>query len=548
MSTAAAPLGARFLLWHRVRANALAVPSRIAVRDANGSLTYAELWRESGRVAAALVAHGIGRGDRVGMLLPKSAACVSTMLGILRSGAAYVPVDPRAPAARAAFVLRNARVRAVVGRANLLAQLDEHREDWTPDIVIVFGAGQVDWMPKDSTLDWTALADAAELAEPAGVNENDPAYILYTSGSTGQPKGVVISHRNALTFVDWGIESFSVSQDDVLSNHAPHHFDLSVFDIYCALHTGACVSIVPDRLSPFAAELATWIEDQGISVWYSVPTALIKLLRAGQLERYRFPRLRVILFAGEVFPVKYLREVMAAFPRAEFHNLFGPTETNVCTWYALPRPLDESVLELSIGHVCRNMDAIILRDDGGRAGIGEEGELLIGGHGVMLGYWGLPERTNAVRIQNPLHSDYADPVHRTGDQVRIQPDGSFQFLGRRDHMIKTRGYRVELGEVEAALHAHAAVRTAVVAAIPHDELGSVLHAAVAPEDGHRIDLAELTSFLLHRLARYAVPEGIHVFDDLPTTSTGKQDRTAVLALILAARAMTSKTERTDGVA
>ena len=212
----------------------------------------------------------------------------------------------------------------------------------------------------------------------------------------------------------------------MLSNHAPHHFDLSVFDIYCALHSGAVVTIVPDRLAPFPAQLAAWIEQEGITVWYSVPSALVRLLKQGQLERFTYPALRTLCFAGEVFPVKYLRAVMERFPSSEFHNLFGPTETNVCTWYRVPRPLPS--------------------------------QLLISGGTVMLGYWALPEKTSAVRIQNPLHQDYADPCHRTGDRVRVQPDGSFLFLGRRDHMIKTRGYRVELGEVEAALLAHPAVR------------------------------------------------------------------------------------------
>lgn len=526
------------LLWHRIRERALAAPERVAVRDGRDSLTYGALWEASGRLAAALAARGIGRGDRVGMLLPKSLECIVSILGVLRAGAAYVPVDPRAPAPRVAFVLSNARVRGVISRASLLAPLAEHRDGWTPDTAILVGGGAIPWLPAADVLRWESLPEAAVVPDAPGAHEGDPAYILYTSGSTGMPKGVAISHRNALTFVEWGLVSFALEADDVLSNHAPHHFDLSVFDIYCALHAGAVVSIVPDRLSPFPAELARWIETEGITVWYSVPTALVRLLKQGRLERFTYPRLRTILFAGEVFPVKYLREVMACFPTAQFHNLFGPTETNVCTWYTVPRPLPDSVLDLPIGHGCANMDAVVVRDDGARAGVGDEGELVIGGPGVMLGYWGLPERTAAVRVQHPLHQDYADPVHRTGDRVRVRPDGSFQFLGRRDHMIKTRGYRVELGEVEAALHAHPSVRSAVVAALPDDEIGSRLHAAVSPEDGLHVDTAELTTFLLERLARYAVPDSILVLPELPTTSTGKSDRTAVLALILAAQRQT----------
>jgi amino acid adenylation domain-containing protein len=469
------------------------------------------------------------------MLLPKSVECVATMLGVLRSGAAYVPVDPRAPARRAAFVLRNATVRAVVGRPALLAALADHREGWSPELALLVGGGTVDWLSAGAMMPWRSLPEGASPDLPRNVHEGDPAYILYTSGSTGVPKGVVISHRNAITFVDWAIESFGLMADDVLSNHAPHHFDLSVLDIYGALHVGATVSMVPDRLAAFPQQLTEWIERDGITVWYSVPSALVRLLKQGGLERFTFPRLRTILFAGEPFPVKYLREVMERFPAAAFHNLFGPTETNVCTWYAVPRPLGADVLDLPIGHGCANMDALVIRDDGVRAGVGDEGELLIGGPGVMLGYWGLPEKTASVRIQHPLHTDYADPVHRTGDRVRIQPDGSFLFLGRRDHMVKTRGYRVELGEVETALLAHPDVRSAVVVVLPDDDVGATLHAAVAPEEHAVIDVEALTTFLLGRLARYAVPESVLVLDELPTTSTGKSDRSAVQDLIISSR-------------
>jgi amino acid adenylation domain-containing protein len=522
------------LLWQRVRAHAEATPSRAAVRLGTQSLTYGELWSRSGNLAAALASRGIGRGDRVGIVLPKSPECVVAMLGILRAGAAYVPVDPRAPAARQAFVLGNAAVRGVIGTPPLLAAIGSHSGAWAPTVTVLHGAGErPDWLARTVVGSLDVLPTAEPPVDADGAHEGDPAYILYTSGSTGNPKGVVISHRNAITFVEWGLESFGIGADDVLSNSAPHHFDLSVFDIYCALHAGAVVSIVPDRIAAFPTQLADWIERDGITVWYSVPSALVRLLQQGKLERYTFPRLRALLFAGEVFAVKHLREVMTRFPKAEFHNLFGPTETNVCTWYHVPRPLPETMTDLPIGHVCRNMAAVVLRDDGGAAGPGEEGELLIAGPAVMLGYWGLPDRTQAVRVQNPMHDAYADPCHRTGDRVRIEPDGSFRFLGRRDHQIKTRGYRVELGEVEAALLAHPAIRMAGVVALPDEEIGSRLHAAVAPEDGMLVELAELTTFLLEKLARYAVPEHIVVLDELPVTSTGKLDRTGLRDRILA---------------
>jgi len=522
-------------LWQRIGEWARREPQQIAVRDGSSALSYGELWAMSGHLAQLLLARGIGRGDRVGMLLPKSVECVVTMLGVMRAGAAYVPIDPRAPAMRAAFVLRNAAVRAFVARPELASAIGVHRDGWNPEFAVLVGRGDVNWLDPMSTTRWGTTPPHPELQVPLNLHEGDPAYILYTSGSTGVPKGVVISHRNALTFVEWGLESFDIGAADILSNHAPFHFDLSVFDVYCALHAGATVCIVPDRLVPFPAQLASWIVDQEITIWYSVPSALTQMLKQGQLRQRDLSRVRTVLFAGEVFPLKYLRDVMPCFPNAGFHNLFGPTETNVCTWYTVPRPIPESMIDLPIGRGCANMDAIVLHDDGRPAIPGEEGELLIGGPGIMLGYWGQAEKTASVRIQNPLHSNFADPVHRTGDRVRILPDGTLQFAGRRDHMVKTRGYRVELGEIEAALHAHPAVRSAIVTALPDDEIGARLHAVIAAEDGIVADPVAISAFLLERIARYAVPESITVLPDLPVTSTGKADRSAIRELLRTAR-------------
>lgn len=525
------------LLWHGVQQHVMATPDREAVRGDGHTLSYKELWDLSERIARYLRSRGVTRGVRVGIVLPKSPTCIAAMLGVLRTGATYVPVDPRAPAARQAFVLDDARVSAVIGAPALLEDIGPSRGDLALLCAVLHGVGdRPEWLAADRVERLETLPDLPPVVDADEGHEGDPAYILYTSGSTGNPKGVVISHRNAISFVNWGRQSFAIDSRDILSNHAPHHFDLSVLDIYGALHSGGVVAIVPDRLSPFSAMLAEWIVREGITIWYSVPSALIRLLKQGRMERFSFGKLRTVLFAGEPFPVKYLRDVMAAMPHTEFHNLFGPTETNVCTWYRVPRPLPEDVSELSIGHVCANQSAVILRDDGLQASIGEEGELLIGGPSVMLGYWRMPERTHAVRIQNPLHADFADPVHRTGDRVRIQQDGSFHFLGRRDHMIKTRGYRVELGEVESALMAHPAVRMAIVVALPDDEVGHKLYAAVSLEDTCSLTHDEIIPFLLEKIPRYAVPESTIVLDELPTTSTGKLDRTGVRDRILAHRA------------
>lgn len=522
-----------YLLWHKAAASARLHGDRPAIRDGGTTLTHAELHVASDALAALLAREGLERGDRVGLWAPKQARGIVAMLAASKAGGVYVPVDPSAPVQRAAFILGDAGVRVLVTSRRLLESLEQQLGSIPTlrAIVVVDDDGALLQQAPVRRLGWGAAVRGEPAPPIAGCTDADPAYVLYTSGSTGTPKGVVISHRNALQFVDWAVDTFAVGPDDRMSNHAPFHFDLSVFDIYSALHTGGSVTIVPDRLAPFPVELAKWIEAQGITTWYSVPSALVRLLKHGHLERFAFPALRTILFAGEVFPVRHLAEVMQRFPTTRFYNLYGPTETNVCTWMEVPRPLDPEGPELSIGHACANFECFALTADGRRAAAGEEGELLARGPGVMLGYWNLPERTRQNLVQNPLHSAYADPVYRTGDIVRVREDGAYTFIGRRDHMVKTRGYRVELEEIEHVLHADERVRGAVVVAIPDEEFGARLRAAVMLEGDAALTAADLARLCAARLPSYAVPEHFAFLDELPRTSTGKVDRRALLDLL-----------------
>ena len=515
-----------YLLWHAPAESARRFPDRPAVQDATTTFTHRELHELSNGVAGLLTSRGLTRGDRVGMWMPKQARSVAVMLGVSKCGGIYVPVDPQAPVDRAAFILGNADISVLVTSRRLLASLSHHLESFASlraVLVVDDQGGELSQTPVP-TLGWGSVMPSGETPAIANAVDSDPAYMLYTSGSTGTPKGVVISHLNALTFIEWTIATFQIRPEDRLSGHAPLHFDLSVFDIYAALGTGACVVMVPDRIAPFPAEFAKWIEEQKITVSYMVPSAFIRLLKHGELERFSYPLLRTILFAGEVFPVKHLREVMPHFPQAEWYNLYGPTETNVCTWMHVPKPLVQET-ELSIGTSCENFDCFALTSDGRKARPGEEGELVVRGPGVMLGYWKLPERTAKNLTPNPLHKDFTDLIYRTGDLVRVLEDGtSFQYIARLDHMVKTRGYRVELEEIEHVLHANTRIRNAAVVAIPDDEVGARLRAAVVVEGGNGLSQQELASHCATKLPSYAIPELFVLMAELPTTSTGKVDR------------------------
>jgi amino acid adenylation domain-containing protein len=510
-----------FLLQQLLAASTERTPEAVAVRARGRELTYAELDARSSQLAHLLHERGVVRGDRVGLWFPKSVESVVAMLGVLKAGAAYVPLDPQAPAQRVAGIAADCGLRAAVTTAERLPALAPVGPACA---VLVSGrAGAA------HEVEWAALDAFPASAPPQESIETDLAYILYTSGSTGRPKGVMLTHRNALTFVDWCAATFRLGPADRLSNHAPLHFDLSVFDVYNALEAGASVTLVHEEIALFPQRLAAFIEEHGITVWYSVPSALVYLLQHADLGARDLDRLRLVLFAGEVFPMKYLRALAEVLPRADIYNLYGPTETNVCTYHRVDRARLHLLDRLPIGRACANTETLVLDAEGRPVAPGQQGELFVRGPSVTPGYWGDAEKTQRALISDPRRPERAERLYRTGDLVVEEADGEYTFLGRRDNQVKSRGYRIELGDIEAALYAHPAVVEAAVIAVPDEEIGSRLRAFVAPPPGRTLTPAALQAHCARLVPRYMVPEAIEVRPSLPRTSTGKTDRTRLAA-------------------
>jgi amino acid adenylation domain-containing protein len=522
-----------YLLHHLLQRTAALAPDKQAVVYRNSGLSYRELDRASSQVAHTLQAHGIAKGERVGIYLNRSIASVVALFGILKTGAVYVPLDPAAPVRRVAFIIGNCDIRALVTEAKKITSLAPALPTPCPIQTLILTddhppAGDMT-LPQAGIASWSEVLRApVDLRPPANLIEDDLAYILYTSGSTGEPKGVMISHRASLSFIHWSGECFQVNSTDRVSNHAPLHFDLSVFDIFTTIKVGAAVILVPDEFSVFPINLANFIEEQHISIWYSVPSVLTRLVLYGDLPRHRFANLRTILFAGEVLPVKYLRQLKASLPHAQYFNLYGPTETNVCTYYPIAEIPPERVDPFPIGKACANTEVFALNERQAVAAPGEVGELYVRGPSLMQGYWGMPDKTQEVLIPDPRAAAFrAGKVYRTGDLVKQDPDGNYVFLGRRDNMIKSRGYRIELGEVETAFYAHPKVEEVAVIAIPDEQIGNEIKAVVVTRDGE-LTTHELAFFCAQRIPKYMLPGIIEFRPALPKTSTGKVDKTVLV--------------------
>ncbi len=506
------------------------LPSRDAVVMEGERLSYAALEALARRVAGSLRGRGVARGDRVGLWAPKSLEGVAALYGVLKCGAAYVPIDPGAPAARLAVIARDAGLSGLIVSPDrraaaeaALADLGTLRALWIAGPGAVADAGRPSRL---ATVGWAEVETGPEAAlEPPA--RDDLAYILYTSGSTGTPKGVMHTHASALAFAEWAAGTFALEAQDRVAGHAPYHFDLSTFDLYSSAIAGAAVYPVPARVAMFPAAIAGLYAGERLTVWYETPSGLALLLRHGGLATRDLSALRVLLFAGEVMPVPLLRELMALVPRARFANLYGPTETNVCTFHEVTAPPPPE-RPLPIGVPCAGDEVHVLDESLRPVPEGTVGELWVSGATVMQGYWGDAERT-ASTLRELETSGGPRRAYRTGDLVRRRDDGALEFHGRRDHQIKTRGYRVELGEVESALHGHADVAEAVVVPVPDVEIGNRLLALVVRRPGSTAEAAALKDHCARTLPRYMVPEFVEFRDGLPRTASGKVDRAALAA-------------------
>jgi amino acid adenylation domain-containing protein len=516
-----------YLLHHGLDDAALRFPDRHAMRFGAAHLSYADLSRRSNQLAHLLRNQGIGHRDRVGVFLDKCLETPLAIYGIMKAGAAYVPLDPRSPVARLVSIIRDCGLTGIVSQDSKAAVLREVAAQQDTLQFVVGLSDEADIGVR--AIGWDALAAFPHDAPPVvPVMDGDLAYIMYTSGSTGAPKGIMHTHHSGLSYARMSAATYGVRHDDVLSNHSPLHFDMSTFDYLTGPLCGATTIIIPEAFTLFPANLAQLIEAERMTIWYSVPFALIQLLLRGAIERRDLRSLRWVLYGGEPFPLNHLRALMERLPDARFSNVYGPAEVNQCTHYHLPPPGEwpADMQSVPLGAVWDNAEGLVLDADDRPAAPGELGELVVRTPTMMRGYWGRPELNRRAFFRRELFPDYIDTFYRTGDLVRVREDGLLEFFGRKDHQVKVRGYRVELAEIDVVLAGHPAVEEGATYVASGDESDRI-DAAVSLRPGYDVAEHELLAHLKARLPHYAVPQRIWFVQSFPRTGTGKIDRKAL---------------------
>ncbi len=477
-------------------------PDSVAVvapgSDGVSSLTYAELEARSRSLAARLQGLGVSTDVPVAVVMERSVELVVALVAVLRAGGAYVPVDPDYPPERRRFMLEDSGAPVVLTHSRLA---DE-----------VAGTDSADFVMVDEV--WAELASEATLA--SGPRADGLAYVIYTSGSTGLPKGAMIEHRSIVNRLRWMQSHFGLDADDVVLQKTPYSFDVSVWEFFWPLMTGARLVMARPEGHKDPGYLAHVIEAEGVTTLHFVPSMLSVFLEtvdlggAGSLVR--------VICSGEELSPSLRDRFFDATPHASLTNLYGPTEAAVdVSWWACSR--DDRARRVPIGRPVANTRLYVLDEELRPMPVGAPGELFIGGVQVGRGYWRRPDLTRERFLESPFHE--TERLYRTGDRARFLADGSIEYLGRLDHQLKIRGFRVEPGEIEARLVEHPVVKQAVVIA-RRDVL-----LAYAVSDGEGIGAEDLERWVADALPSHMVPSAFVLLDALPLTPNGKVDRTAL---------------------
>ena len=373
-----------YLLTHTIDRAAEARPEQEAFRCDGEALTYAALVQRANALAHALREQGVTRGDRVGLCMNKSLESAIAVFGIMKAGAAFVPLDPTAPPARLAHMIQHAGVRHVVTHPPKRRTMAAVGEETALPFVIGLDAPPAS---DSEVMSWAEVDQLPGHAPAVRMMERDLAYIMYTSGSTGTPKGIMHTHHSGLRYAQLAAHTYDLRPSDRISGHAALHFDMSTLAYFAAPLAGATAVLISEPYLKMPASLSQLIEQEQLTIWYSVPFALIQLVLRGVLDQRDCSTIRWVIYGGEPFPPKHLRALMQAWPQVRVSNAYGPAEVNQCTYYHLPGPPHDDDGAIPIGHVWGDTEALILDDEDREVAPGEAGEFVVRTATMMQGYW-----------------------------------------------------------------------------------------------------------------------------------------------------------------
>ena len=482
------------------------LPDKIAFSGAEGTITFAELEETAKRIGTYLTRFG-GRSCPIAVMMQKTPVSVAAFLGAVYSGNFYTPIDVTMPKERVLSILHTLRPQVLL--IDEKSRKAANNLGYEGEIIVL------------EEILGTEIDDGLLRKIRLSVIDTDPLYALFTSGSTGVPKGVVISHQAVVNLTEWYTEAFSISDVEIIGNQAPFYFDSSVKDLYAVLKTGAQMEIIPKMLFSFPKKLLEYLEEKQINYIDWVPSALCIVVNTGALENFQPSYLKKIMFCGEAMPTKQFNQWREKYPDAMFANIYGPTETTVdCTYYIVDREFADDE-PLPIGYGCRNTDVFILNGDR-LVAEGESGELCVRGRCLALGYYNNPEKTAEAFIQNPLNPYYPEKIYKTGDIAKYNERGEIVFLARKDHQIKHMGHRIELGEIETAVNSIEGIETGVCL---YDEgTQRILLFYCGTEETTQ---AYILKCLRDKVPKYMFPNLMLKLEKIPQTLNGKIDRLAL---------------------
>ena len=478
-------------------------PNKIAFSDGNNSITYSELVKKSKSVGSALCELGF-RNKPVLICIEKSIELITTMFGIVYSGNFYVVLDVEMPVDRAKNIYETLNPVAIItmsdnNKFNTVLTKDCERFDYEKNIDCEINNNKLNLI-RERMID------------------TDPLYALFTSGSTGVPKGAVINHRNVISYAQWVTETFDINSDTIFGNQTPFYFSMSVTDIYSTIQNAATLYMIPKKLFTFPLKLLQFLNEHSINTIYWVPSALSLVANWKALDYITVSTLKKILFAGEVMPTRQLNIWIEHIPDAIYANLYGPTEvTDICTYYIVNRKFNDDE-SLPIGNPCNNCDVIILDENNREAEFGKKGELCVRGSFLAPGYFNNSEKTAQVFVQNPLNPYYPEMIYKTGDIVKYNEYGELIYLSRKDFQIKHMGYRIELGEIEVAVSVIDEIK--ISCCVYDDEKDKI----VLVYEGKSIEKKLIMDRLKERLPQYMWPNKIINVKQMPHNANGKIDR------------------------